>query len=335
VVAVSLKNGYVLEGSVRAANDRVRITAQLIEAGSERHVWAEKFDREISDIFALQDEITNEIVIALQVNLSEGDQARLRRRQTDNVQAWDCFVRGLHGANSSTRAQYESALELLEKAVTLDPNFAIAWVVLGRLHWQAARAYWSDPPEISFDKAVECAEKALSIDDTLPDTHAFIGIVRLFQRRFEDAVTAGEKAVELGANSAETYVILAQTLNYVDRAEDALALNERAMRLFRYYPDNMLGVLALSYRILGRYDESIALDTERLRRNPDNMYSDFRLASLYMELGREDEARRHVAEAVKKNPRCSLRQVRFSEPYQDEQYLNHYLDLLRKAGLPE
>jgi len=103
------------------------------------------------------------------------------------------------------------------------------------------------------------------IDVTLPDTQALIGIVRLFQRRFADAVTAGEKAVELGANSAETYVILAQTLNYVDQAEDALALNERAMRLFRYYPDNMLGILALSYRMLGRFEEAIAFNTERLK----------------------------------------------------------------------
>ena len=103
-VAHDLGVGYVLEGSIRAANDRMRITSQLIEAGSERHVWAERYDREFSDVFALQDEITNEIVIALQVNLSEGDQARLRRRQTDNVDAWDCFVRGSRGANSGARS---------------------------------------------------------------------------------------------------------------------------------------------------------------------------------------------------------------------------------------
>ncbi len=107
------------------------------------------------------------------------------------------------------------------------------------------------------------------------------------------------------------------------------------MRLFPYYPDNLLGVLAVSYRVLGRFGESIALDTERLRRNPDNMYSDFRLAAVYMELGREREARTHVTEAIKKNPHASLRQVRFSEPYQDKEYLDRYLDLLRKAGMPE
>ncbi len=157
-VAHDLGVGYVLEGSIRAANDRICITAQLIETESERHVWAERYDREVSDIFAFQDENTNEITIALQVNLSEGDQARLRRRQTDNVDAWDCFVRGSRGANSSARAQYDLALELLQHAVTLDPKFAVAWVELGRLYWQAARAHWTNTPEISFDKAIECAE---------------------------------------------------------------------------------------------------------------------------------------------------------------------------------
>jgi TolB-like protein/cytochrome c-type biogenesis protein CcmH/NrfG len=327
--------GYVLEGSVRTANNRVRITAQLIETRSGHHAWAERYDRELSDIFALQDEITNEIVVVLQVNLSEGEQARLRKRQTDNFEAWECFVRGSRDVTSATRPNKERAQELLERAVTLDPNFAVAWVYLCRLHWQDARAHWTDTPEESLDRAAECAERALAIDDTYPDSHAAIGIVRLFQRRFEDAVAAGENAVESGANSAETYIILAQTLNYVDRSADAAALIERAMRLFPYYPDNLLGILALSYRRLGRFEESIALDTERLKRNPDNMYSDHRLASVYMELGRAEEARRHVAEAIKKNPHASLRQIRFSEPYQNEEYLDRYLDQLRKAGMPE
>ncbi len=334
-VAKELGVRYVLEGSVRKAGNRVRVTAQLIEALSGHHLWAEKYDRELSDIFALQDEITHEIAVALQVSLSEGEQALLRKRQTHNIEAWECFVRASSASSSATRATRDQAREFLERAVTLDPNFAVAWVHLGRLHWTDARAHWTGTPEKSLDRAAECAERALAIDSTYADSHAFIGIVRLFQRRFAEAVAAGEKAVELGANSADTYVVLAQTLNYVDRAADAVALIERAMRLLPYYPDNLLGILAVSYRMLGRYEEAIALDTERLRRNPDNMYSDFRLASVYMELGRKEEARRHVAESIKKNPHASLQQVRFSEPYEDEEYLDGYLDLLRSAGLPE
>jgi TolB-like protein/cytochrome c-type biogenesis protein CcmH/NrfG len=334
-VGHNLGAGYVLEGSVRAAGDRVRITAQLIEAESERHVWAERYDREISDIFALQDEITNEIVVALQVNLSEGDQARLRRRQTDNLEAWECYLRGARDVASGARADYDQGRERLERAVALDPNFAVAWVLLGRLYWHAARAHWTGAPEASFGKAVECAERALAIDNSLPDTIAFVGMMRLFQRRYDEAIAAGKKAVELGANSAETYITLAHILTYVDRAEEASALLERAMRLFRYYPDNLLGVQALCYRQLGRYDEALALDAERLRRNPDNLYSAFLLASVYMELGRVDDARRHIAEAIKKNPNCSVRQIRFSEPFRDERYMDKYLDLLRQAGLPE
>ena len=273
---------FVLEGSVRASNNRLRITAQLIETNSDRHVWAERYDRDVSDLFALQDEIANEIAIALQVNLSEGDQARLRRRQTNSLEAWECFVRGSQGVVSATRAKYDEARELLERAVSLDPKFAIAWVKLASLHWQVARAYWTDTPDRSLEKAADYLQRALAIDETLPDAHAYLGLVYLIQRRFEDAIAAGERAIDLGANTAEAYVILAHTLSLAGKPSDALALLERATRLYRFYPDHMLGVLALCYRMLGRYEEAIALDTERLRRNPDNVYSDVRLASLYM-----------------------------------------------------
>ena len=172
------------------------------------------------------------------MSLSVGEQARLRKRQTHYIEAWECFGRASPGATVGTRPNMHQAREFLERAVTLDPNFAVAWVVLGRVHWQDARAHWTNTPEKSLDRAAECAERALAIDSTYADSHANIGLVRLFQRRFAEAVAAGEKAVELGASSAETYILLAQTLNYVDRAPDAVALIERAMRLFRYYPDH-------------------------------------------------------------------------------------------------
>lgn len=160
-------------------------------------------------------------------------------------------------------------------------------------------------------------------------------MIRLTQRRFGEAIAEGQSAVDLGPNIGENYVNLAQTLNYAGRPAEAAALVEKAMRLSPFHPDQHLGVLANSYRMLGRFDEAIELDNERLRRNPDNFYSDFRLAALYMEAGREQEARRHVASAIAKHPRISLRLIRASEPYRDEAYLDRYLDSLRRAGMPE
>ena len=162
-----------------------------------------------------------------------------------------------------------------------------------------------------------------------------MGIIRLFQRRFEEAIAEGHKSVDLDPNIGENLVILAQTLMYAGNPEEAAALVQRAMRLSPFHPDHYIGILANCRRMLGRYEEAIELDTERLKRNPDNFHSDFRLAALYMELDREQEARNQAAIAVAKHPKISLQLIQFSEPYQDEDYLDRYLDRLRKAGLPE
>ncbi len=334
-VATGLGVSHFLKGSVRKAGNRVRVSTQLVVANTGRNLWAERYDRELTDIFALQDNITQEIVTAMQVNLTEGEQARLRRRQTENIAAWECYVRGISKHRRFTRDGTAAARTLFEQALALDPNFGAAWAYLGRSHWQDARAGWSELPHASLERAAECVERSLAIDDAYPEAHTSLGMVRTLQRRFEEAIAAGERSIDLGPNVAESYVMLALTLSYVGKPEKGVALIDKAMRLSPFYHDNWLGVLANGYRMLGRYEESIALEHGRLKRNPENFYSDFRLAVLYMELGREQEARAHVAEAIKKNRNLSLRQIRFCEPYQDEKYLERYLDDLRKAGLPE
>ncbi len=333
--ATGFSVSHFLKGSVRKAGNRVRVSTQLVEANTGRNLWAENYDRELTDIFALQDHITQEIVTAMQVNLTEGEQARLRRRQTENIAAWECYVRGISKHRRFTRDGTAAARALFEQALALDPNFGAAWAYLGRSHWQDARAGWSELPHASLERAAECVERSLAIDDAYPEAHTSLGMVRTLQRRFEEAIAAGERSIDLGPNVAESYVMLALTLSYAGKPEKGVALIDKAMRLSPFYHDNWLGVLANGYRMLGRYEESIALEHGRLKRNPENFYSDFRLAVLYMELGREQEARAHVAEAIKKNRNLSLRQIRFCEPYQDEKYLERYLDDLRKAGLPE
>jgi TolB-like protein len=326
---------YVLEGSVQISGNSVRVSTRLIEAATRRNLWAEHYDRELTDVFALQDEITQEIVTALQVNLTEGQQARLRRRQTSSVAAWEYYVRGISDLRRFTREGNAEAREKLERAIELDAGFAAAWTFLGWTYMLGARAGWDKSPKAAFEQAMSCVEKSLALDRLQPEPHALMGCVRMHQRQYDAAILAGEKAIELGPNIAESYVLLGQTLNYVGRTEEGTALLEKAMRLSPFYPDNWLGILANGHRLLGRSEDAIALDQERLRRNPDNFFSDFRLAALYMELGREELARAHASEALKKNPNLTLRQIRISEPYRDEKLLEHYLDLLRRAGLPE
>lgn len=334
-VAEDLGIRYVLDGSVQISGNSVRVTTRLIEAATKRNLWAEHYDRELTDVFALQDEITQEIVTALQVNLTEGQQARLRRGQTASIAAWESYVRGLSDLRRFTRAGNAEARDRLERAIEIDAGFAAAWTFLGWTYMVGARAGWDDSPTISFEQAADCVDKSLAQNPLNPEPHALIGCVRMHQRQHDTAIAAGEKAIELGPNIAESYVLLGQTLNYSGRTEEGTALVEKAMRLSPFYPDNWLGILATGYRLLGRYEEAIALDQERLRRNPDNFFSEFRLAALFMELGREELAHVHASEALKKNPSLTLRQIRISEPYRDENYLEHYLDFLRRAGLPE
>ncbi|MGI9449814.1 MAG: adenylate/guanylate cyclase domain-containing protein, partial [Geminicoccaceae bacterium] len=271
-LAAGLGVSHFLKGSVQTAGNRVRVSAQLVEAKTGRNLWAERYDRELTDIFRLQDTITQEIVTALQVNLTEGEQARLRRRQTESIAAWECYVRGISNHRRFTRDGTAAARALFEQALALDPNFGAALAYLARSHWQEARAGWSESPQASLERAADCVARSLEIDDGDAEANTSLGMVRLLQRRFDEAIAAGERAIDLGPNVAESYVMLALTLIYAGNSEKGVALINKAMRLSPFYHDNLLGVLANGYRMLGRYEESIALERERLNRNADNFY---------------------------------------------------------------
>ena len=333
-IAEDLGVGSVLEGSVRKSGDRVRITGQLVDAKTGNHLWAERYDRQLADIFDLQDEITREIVTALRVQLTEGDQIQLRRRQTNSVEAWENYCRGQFYLRRFNKSDNDQAKQALETVVATDPNFASAWSHLALAHYTDARGGWA-PSEEAFERASECAERSLAIDDRQPDAYAMLGIIALHQRNYQQAVALGRKAIELGPSIADNLVLLAMTLNYCGGADEAIQLVEKAMRLSPHYPDWYLGIAGVAYCQLGRYEEAIAADEARLPRSPDNIYSDFRLAAIYQKLGRYEEARTHVAQALRKNPSLSLSLIEISEPYEDSEFLDDYLRLLRSAGIPE
>ncbi len=325
----------VLEGSIRRAGNRVRITAQLIDAESGSHLWAERYDRQVVDIFDLQDEITQEIVTALEVKMTKGEQIRVRRRQTNNLDAWDAYVRALSHLIRFTREDNAMAQELGTRAANLDPDFAAAHTLLAFTHQADARLGWAQSSAEALELGVNAALRALAIDENDADAHAMLGTLRAMQHRYDEGLEAGRRAIKLAPSAADHYVWSAVTLNLVGRAEEAVNLIEKAMRLSPFYPDYYLGIIAQSYRLLGRFDDAIAADKERLARNPGNAFSDFRLAAVYSELGREEDAKFHVQEALRKNPHFSLELVRQTDPYADEGEMEHYLELLRKAGVPE
>jgi adenylate cyclase len=332
---------YVLEGSTQKIGNRLRITAQLIDATTGHHLWSEKYDRDMEDLFALQDEIAHKIIVELQVKLTEGEQARVSHKSTTNLEAWSYAVRGLKLFERVSKENNAKAMELFERAIELDPGYVWAWVRLAWTHIVAMRPGWSPSPSESFKKTVEISQKVLALDESDSDVRALLGLVYLIQRRYEEAIAEGEKSLALGPTNAQAHVLLAVTMHNVGRFDDAIELAERAMRLHPYYPAYYLQWLGGAYRMTGRYEDALIVYKQLLGRSrkgefpslPTHLF----LADVYAELDRVEEARTHAAEVLKLKPGFSLAEVSNINTYgyKEPAHLKRRLKALRKAGIPD
>ena len=323
---------HVLEGSVRKANGRVRITAQLVDATTEGHLWAERYDRNLTDIFALQDEVTQKIVAALAVNLTADEQKRLVNKYTDNLQAYDLYLQGVEYQNRFTKEANAQARQMFERAVDLDTEFALAYESLGFTHFHDWTFGWSKDPQ-SLERAIELAQKTLALDDSLPFAHHLLGKVYLWKKQYEKAITALEKAIALSPNYADHLVGLGYVLNFAGRPKVSIELVKKAMRLNPMYPAFYLWELGHAYFLTGRYEEAIETLNKVLDRNLDFMPAHLLLAASYSERGREEETRAEVAEIERLSPQVSLVGLRQRLPYKDQEVLERLFDSMRKAGL--
>lgn len=335
-VAEEMGVRYVLEGSVRKADDRVRVTAQLIDAITGNHVWAERYDREAKNIFALQDEITLNIAAALQVELTEGDQENVRLgRGTTSLEAWSYATRALKFFRQFTKEEMARARSLIERAVELDPQYAAAWSFLGWTHWHDARWGWSASRAQSLQKAAELGQKALALDGSLPLTYQLLGSISLMNREYDDAIAHHEKAVALDPNGADAMAILGFTLTYAGRPGEATNLLQKAMRLSPYYPSWYLSTLGRAYRLTGRYDEAIVALKGAIERNPNFLHPHVVLAAAYSDAGKVEDARAEAKEILRIDPKFSIHDFAKALPYKDPIILEHLNVALRKTGLPE
>ena len=332
---------YVLEGSTQKIGDRLRITAQLIDATTGHHLWSEKYDRNMKDFFALQDEITHRIIVELQVKLTEGEQARISHKSTTNLEAWSYAVRGLKLFERASKENNAKARKLFERAVELDPDYVWAWVRLAWTHVVARRPGWSESPSESLKKAVEISQKVLALDETDSDVRALLGLVYLFQNQYEQAVIEGQKSIELSPTNAQAHVILAVSMNNVGRFDEAIELVKKAMRLHPYYPAYYLQWLGAAYRMTERYEDAITVYRQLLDRTKKGEFPSLSahlfLVEVYAEYGRDEEARTHAAEVLKIRPRFSIGDVNkiSTYRYKDHAHLERRLNALRKAGIPE
>ncbi len=334
-VGKSLGVRYVLEGSVRRAGAKVRITAQLIDATTGGHVWAERFDRDLTDIFAVQDDVTAKIVSALSLNLSAGDLRRIAAARTDNLEAYDCSLRGRELWQRAAKEPNLRARALLERAIELDPKFAPAHALLSVVHIFDYINEWSASPDRSLQCALACALRAATLDDNSPDAHRGMASAHLWYRRHDDALREAQRAVALDPNSAGGYVVLGLVLSYARRAQEGPERLNRAVALDPFYPDVFMHLQGQALFQLGRYPEAVVQLKRRILRNPDTDSSRVWLAASYGQMGQIDEAREAWREALRVNPAFSLEHRRSVLRYKNPDDFERVVEGLRRAGLPE
>src|SRR5262245_10194317 len=317
-VSRELQVRHVLQGSVRKVGNRVRIVIQLIDGHRGAQLWAERYDRELTDIFAVQDEVTAEIVSALAVTLTQREQRRLPRKDTDNLEAYDNYLRGRQLVFQRSVNAVEEARPLLERAIALDPQFAQAHTMLACTHILDHANGWHGAGERSLETAQELAQMAVARDGDDPEAHWALGWTLLLGRQHDRAIAEAQTALRCDPNFALAYSLLGQVLYYSGRAAEAL---QPLTTAFRLDPNNEqdphLHYLAQAYFCMGRYEDAAAVLKRRIVRKPDTDMSRVLLASCCGHLGRVEEARSLWREVLAINPAYSVEHRRRVLPYKN------------------
>jgi adenylate cyclase len=332
-VAEELGVRYVLEGSVRKSENQVRVTAQLIDALTGKHLWAERYDRDLKQLFAIQDEITLEIIRALQVNLTEGEQARVIGKGTKNLQA---YLKALEASVQFARMDKQGSMkaqQLAKEAIALDPNYAYPYSILSTTHLLDLWFDFSESPKESMRLAVEAAQKALALDPSDPRTHVGWANLYVMQREYDKAIASAEQAIALNPGGARHLYALAIAMFYSCRFNEAITLHEQAMRLDPFPSSMYFRNLGGAYRSVGRYQEAEKQLKKALELSPNDIFTHLSLAVTYVKLGRNEEAKAEAAEVLRVHPKFSLDYYAKVNPLRCQSVLDDHIACLRKAGL--
>ena len=325
---------YVLEGTVQRSGNRLRVNAQLIDATTGRHLWSEKYDREMKDLFSLQDDISKEILTALRVKLLEGEQARVWARGTNNLDAYIKFLRAYDQFKSFNKNSVILTRKVCQEAIAIDPHFEQPHSLVGVSHLIDLWFNWGETPRASMEKSEAALQKAISLNPLSDFALANLGHLFLLQERHDEAVGAGEKSVALNPNGEFNMVLLGITFNYVRRYEEAITLFREAQRRNPFCPAWYIHNGAYSYLGLGKLDEAIAESKRALEREPDHFPAMVALASVYGNSGRVDDGRTVAMKILKIDPRFSLASVE-KWPYKHKSDAELVMAGLRKVGIPE
>jgi adenylate cyclase len=332
-VAEELGVRYVLEGSVRKGGDKIRITAQLIDALNGHHLWAKRYDRNLSDIFAVQDELTKEIITAMQVKLTAGEDVRAAAESTNNLEA---YLKILQAQGYHIRINPESnamAKKLAEEAIALDPEYAWAYYALGRAHQVDVWLRVSKSPKQSLGKAMELFQKAIALDDTFAEVHARLGFQYAMTRQHDKGIAQAEKAVALNPNSAIAHFYLGKTLFFAGRVEESIPEYKKAIRLNPIPTSAYSWSLGLSYAYMGQYEEGITWCEKAVRQEPNDLLARMMMTVVYSLSGRDEEARIQAAEVLRIQPKLTLKKFEKKLTYKKKADREKFISALRKAGL--
>jgi adenylate cyclase len=324
---------YVLEGSVQKISSRIRINVQLIDAISGQHVWAESYDRDLKDIFGLQDEVILKIASAMSVNLTAGEQARVWAEGTKSLEAYLKLMQGREYYIKQNRESNVLARRLAEETIALDPKYAEAYSLLGGTHMNDVFLGTSRPKE-SIAKAIELMQKALAMNGSLADARSRLGVLYSWSGRYDEGIAEAERGVELDPNSGQANFYLGMVLRYAGKSKEAIPVLQKALRLEPIPPDIYLQNLALVYFQTGDCKEAIAVGEKGLKRQPDNLSSHVIIAAVYGSCGREKEARKEATEILRINPKFTVESYAKILPYKTPSDRDRVVQGLRKAGLP-
>lgn len=335
-IAKELGVRYILEGSVQRAGDRVRITAQLIDATTNYHMWSETYDRDLEDIFSLQDEIMMKLIPEMEANLTVGEQAHLWAKvyPTNSIAAYDKTMRAVDHMYKNTKQDLKKAIKLSEEAIELDDKSAIVFLNLGASHWFLLSSGWSKSSIESFEIAKRCAIKSIERSESYDMPHSLLGSLYLIERRYDEAVKEAEKAVELNPNGANAYAVLAFINLFKGDVNQSLKLFEIALRLSPIPPSWFYHNFALALFLDGNYPKAISACEKCIVVAPNSFYPYLYKAAAYTSLDRDKDADRAVKSLLKIYPSFSIKTAsKFFFRKTDD--LNTLLDALRKAGIPD
>jgi adenylate cyclase len=326
---------YVLEGSMQRSGDRVRVNAQLIDALEGHHLWAERYDRELNDTFALQDEIAENIMVALQVELTEGEELRRMHAGAPSPEAFELLLKSRFHHYRMNKEDNAIARELSSRVTEMSPDYPDAWEMLAWQNLMASRFGWTADRKQTYEQAVRFAEKAYELDPSDAGVSGLLGWLDLYRRRYDEALEHGRRAVELGPGDGNVLAEYAVILGYVRQPEEAISLLKKAMRLSPYYPAWFAAALGWAYMLAGDYPNAIQAYEQLVERKSLLNFAYARLAGFHAMQGDDEKAKFYAGELLKLYPDFRIQDWAKGLPYKRPEDLERELSMLRKAGLPE